>query len=191
MRYGYVREGVATPKVNEKELFYAERDKLLSFGVEKIIEDRFALSKRERVNLKKLITEELCNNDILYIVRLASLEDSLARAVMIMEEVFNKGAKIYLDGVGLITKDKDSEVYQLLCKIKEAVSDTAMAKSFEGKAIAKMKNRYNDGRPRIPKDLMDRAMEIAETKGINKAMDATGISRSSLMRERARRKNNK
>ena len=191
MRYGYVREGVATPKVNEKELFYAERDKLLSFGVEKIIEDRFALSKRERVNLKKLITEELCNNDILYIVRLASLEDSLARAVMIMEEVFNKGAKIYLDGVGLITKEKDSEVYQLLCKIKEAVSDTAMAKSFEGKAIAKMKNRYNDGRPRIPKDLMDRAMEIAETKGINKAMDATGISRSSLMRERARRKNNK
>jgi hypothetical protein len=104
--------------------------------------------------------------------------------------VFDNDAQVFLDGVGFITKNDEGGMYRLLKKMEEAEREMATAKSYEGKALAKMSGDYNDGRPSIPKNLMNRAVEIAETRGVEKAISVTGISRSSLMRERAKRKNN-
>ena len=189
MRYGYIREGVATPKVNEKALFNTEKKRLVELGAQVIIEDSFLVSGRDRVNLNRFLYEDLKQGDVLYLIKLGALEDSLVRAIQVMKKVLEKGAEIYLDGVGFISKKNEDGAYSLLSKIEEAVSDMATAKSHEGKALAKIKGEYNEGRPRIPKSLMDYAIETMEKDGINKAIEVTGISRSSLMREKARRKN--
>ena len=61
----------------------------------------------------------------------------------------------------------------------------------EGKAEARKKDGYREGRPRlssVEKERMDHAMELLQTESYAQVTKMTGFSKRTLVREKARRK---
>lgn len=187
MNYGYVRKSVSTSQVDATEQFEKEYRKLLDLGAQVIITDQFDLTERERPNLEDLIKNKLLSGDVLYLTKLGMLQDSISRAMVTVERILSKGASIYIDNIGIINKNPECLQYKMLSWIIDEERNMGIERSYEGKAIARKRGDFSDGRPKIPVELMDRAMELLKTKRMKDVVQITGISRSSLIREREAR----
>ena len=75
----------------------------------------------------------------------------------------------------------------LLLAFAQFEREMIIERTQEGKVIARQRAGYREGRPRIPKARMDHAIELLEKKSYNQVAAETGISKSSLVREKKRR----
>ena len=75
-----------------------------------------------------------------------------------------------------------------IANIAAAQSVTNVDANQEGKAIARQKEGFRDGRPKkYGTAQMDHAMELLKENSYNRVVEMTGISRATLAREKSRR----
>ena len=83
-------------------------------------------------------------------------------------------------------------VFNVMSAFAEFERDMIVERTQEGKAIAKLREDFREGRPRkYGKKQIEHALGLLETHSYKQVEDLTGISKSTLIRAKKRQLNSK
>jgi len=190
MIYGYAR--VSTAKQASKGNSLEEQKQALrDAGApdENIISDQYTGTKMDRPNFSALLNK-LQLGDKLIVTKLDRFARTAVDGGMIVQELRKRGVIIHILNMGLID---DTPMGKLLVTVLLAFAeferDMIVERTQAGRESAREKGIRVDGRPpKYPRPQMDHAMELLSEHSYSEVARLTGISRSTLTREKRRRK---
>lgn len=188
MIYGYAR--VSTKgQARDGNSLDAQSQALKSVGCETIFTDVFTGTKQERPEFDKLL-KEIKTGDTLVVTKLDRLGRSVSQASALITDLIDKGVTINVLNIGILSKDSMSTLLRhVLLSFAQYERDMIVQRTQEGKAIAKAKDPdFKEGRPpKYDKDQYDNAMSLLKDHSYAQVTKLTGISRSTLIREKKKR----
>ena len=181
MKYGYCRvstkgqlEGNSIEnQINQIKASYADAE---------IIMESYSAAK-ERPIFNNLF-DRLKQDDILVVTKLDRFCRTTKEGLQYIDNLMKKGVKIHILNMGLI---EDTPMGRLIVTNLLAFAEFERAMIIErtqsGKAIAKQKEDFREGRPRVyGKKQISHAIELLETHSYRQVEEITGISKSTLIR---------
>ena len=173
MKYGYVR--VSTRKQQLKGNSIEEQTlKLEAEKCDEIIIEQFSGKTTHRPKLFALINC-LKAGDTLVVTKLDRLARNVSEGIELIQALFTKGVNVHILNIGLL---ENTAMGNFFITVLLAFAE------FEGRLIARTKNGYREGRPRIPSDKVELALELKKTRSYKEVERLTGISKSTLIRYR-------
>ena len=189
MKFGYIR--VSTRKqARDGNSLEAQREALTDAGAEKIYTDAFTGTKMERPEWDKL-RAQLRRGDVLIVTRLDRLARSVSQASGLITEMIDEGITINVLNLGILSNDSVNTLLRnVLLSFAQFERDMIVQRTQEGKAVARATDPdFREGRPpKFDAEQLDHAMELLENHSYAQTAKLTGISKSTLIRERKRRK---
>ena len=189
MKFGYIR--VSTRKqARDGNSLEAQRDALTAAGAEKIYTDAFTGTKMERPEWDKL-RAQLRRGDVLIVTKLDRLARSVSQASGLITEMIDEGITINVLNLGILSNDSVNTLLRnVLLSFAQFERDMIVQRTQEGKAVARATDPdFREGRPpKFDTEQLDHAMELLENHSYAQTAKLTGISKSTLIRERKRRK---
>lgn len=186
MKYGYIRVSTKGQAKDGNSLESQEK-KLREAGAEKIYKDIFSGKKLDRPQLNKLI-KKVQPGDTIIVTKLDRFARSIGQASEIITKLIDDGIRVEVLNIGVLDNTSVSTLFRnMLLSFAQFERDMIVERTQEGKAIARQKPGFREGRPRIDKARMDHAMELLDNKSYNQVARETGISKSTLVREKKRR----
>ena len=191
MKYGYAR--VSTKgQARDGNSLESQEKALKDAGAEKIFADAFTGTKAHRPELDKL-TKVLDDGDMLIVTKLDRIARSTIQGIDLIENLLGKGVVVHVLNIGIMDNSPTGKLIRnIFLAFAEFERDMIVERTQEGKAIAKGKKGYKEGRPKkYTKKQMDHAMKLLETHSYKQVSEMTGIVASSLVREKTVRKRKK
>lgn len=189
MKFGYIR--VSTRKqARDGNSLEAQREALTAAGAEKIYTDAFTGTKMERPEWDKL-RAQLRRGDVLIVTRLDRLARSVSQASGLITDMIDEGITIHVLNLGILSNDSVNTLLRnVLLSFAQFERDMIVQRTQEGKAVARTTDPdFREGRPpKFDAEQLDHAMELLENHSYTQTAKLTGISKSTLIRERKRRK---
>lgn len=189
MKFGYIR--VSTRKqARDGNSLEAQREALTAAGAEKIYTDAFTGTKMERPEWDKL-RAQLRRGDVLIVTRLDRLARSVSQASGLITDMIDEGITINVLNLGVLSNDSVNTLLRnVLLSFAQFERDMIVQRTQEGKAVARATDPdFREGRPpKFDAEQLDHAMELLENHSYAQTAKLTGISKSTLIRERKRRK---
>lgn len=187
MKYGYARVSTVNQAANGNSL-EAQRRELENAGAEKIYIDHFTGTEMNRPEFDKL-RSELTSGDILIVTKLDRFARSVSQASELITELIDSGVTINVLNLGILSNDSVSTLMRnIMLSFAQFERDMIIQRTQEGKAVARMHSDYHEGRPRkYSRMQMDHAMDLLKDYSYKQVADMTGISKSSLAREKRER----
>ena len=190
MKFGYIR--VSTRKqARDGNSLEAQREALTAAGAEKIYTDAFTGTRMERPEWDKL-RAQLRRGDVLIVTRLDRLARSVSQASGLITDMIDEGITINVLNLGVLSNDSVNTLLRnVLLSFAQFERDMIVQRTQEGKAVARATDPdFREGRPpKFDAEQLDHAMELLENHSYAQVVKLTGISKSTLIRERKRRKN--
>lgn len=185
--YGYARVSTGGQARNGNSLKEQET-RLRTAGAEKIYKDVFTGRRMDRPKLQEL-KGKLQSGDTLIVTKLDRLGRSVAQASSLITELLDAGVTINVLDLGILDNGSMSTLMRnILLAFAQFERDMIVERTQEGKAIARQREGYRDGRPRkYGRAQMDHAMQLLQDHSYAQVVELTGISRATLARERHRR----
>ena len=193
MIYGYAR--VSTKgQARDGNSLSAQIQELEKAGVanDKIFIDSFTGTKMDRPEFNRLISR-LSSGDKLIVTKLDRLGRSVSQASEVITDLMDKDVSIHVLNLGILSNDSVNTLMRnVLLAFDQFERDMIVQRTQEGKAIAKANNpKFKEGRPqKYDMDQLDNAMRLLETNSYTQVVKLTGISRSTLVREKKKRELN-
>ena len=191
MIIGYCR--VSTKGQLEGNSIEEQSSKILErYSNAKIVEESYSGAK-ERDLFNKVLAE-LQGDDVLVVTKLDRFCRTTKEGLQYVDMLMNKGVKIHILNMGLI---EDTPMGRLIVTNLLAFAEFERAMIIErtqsGKAIAKTKEGFTEGRPKSYNNKqLDHALSLLSINGgdksYNEVVEITGMSKSTLIRENNRRK---
>lgn len=192
--YGYCR--VSTKNQLDNNSLDQQKEEIKSrYNNAKCYEEGYTGKTIDRPIFNKIISE-LNEGDTLVVTKLDRLCRSTKEGLEIIEQLQNKGIRIHILNMGLI---EDTPMGNLIITNLLAFAEFERAMIVErtqaGKAIAKTKEGFKEGRPKkfTVKEL-DHALSLLSINGGDKSYkeveELLHISKSTLIRENNKRKLN-
>ena len=183
MIYGYAR--VSTQAQDLESQLQA----LQAEGVQEIYEEKFTGAQTDRPQLNDLM-EKLQDGDKLIVTKLDRLARNTKEGIEIIEQLFARNVKVHVLNIGLLENTTMGRFFlQTLLAVAEMERKIIIERTQEGKAIAKQRGDYREGRPKkFTKAQLDHAMELKKVHSFKQVTEMTGISVATLKRESAKRK---
>lgn len=180
MVYGYARVSTIGQAKDGNSL-EAQDIALRTAGAEKVFSDHFTGTKRNRPQFD-ILMDSLNSGDTLIVTKLDRMARSTQQGLEIITDLKNKGVAVNILNMGGIIDD--SPVGQLMMTMLFAFAqferDMIVQRTSEGKAIAKQRPDFKEGRPR--KDLGEFEKIAQKQKDglmtVNECCKQLGISRS-------------
>ena len=190
MIIGYARVSTRGQARDGNSLEYQE-EQLRSAGAEKIYYDTYTGKVSERPELDKLM-KKLQSGDTLVVTKLDRIARSVAAGSELIDELNNRGVKVNILNMGIIDDTPTGKLLRnVMLSFAEFERDLIVQRTQEGKEIAKRKPGYREGRPRkYSKKQLEHAMELLKDNSYSQVAEITGISVSTLIREKRRENNN-
>lgn len=187
MIYGYAR--VSTAGQKDGNSLEAQERALREEGAIEIYKESFTGTKKDRPILNEILTK-LKAGDTLVVTKLDRMARSAIAGAEIVQELLDRGVKVDILNMGRLDNTPASKlVRQIFFAFAEFERDMIVERTQEGKAIAKTKEGYKEGRPqKYSKIQLDHAMELRKEYSIKKVSEMTGISEATIKREQAKRK---
>lgn len=189
MKFGYIR--VSTRKqARDGNSLEAQREALTAAGAEKIYTDTFTGTKMERPEWDRL-RAQLRRGDVLIVTRLDRLARSVSQASGLITDMIDEGVTINVLNLGILSNDSVNTLLRnVLLSFAQFERDMIVQRTQEGKAVARATDpNFREGRPpKFDAEQLDHAMELLENHSYAQTAKLTGISKSTLIRERKRRK---
>ena len=189
MKFGYIR--VSTRKqARDGNSLEAQREALTAAGAEKIYTDAFTGTKMERPEWDKL-RAQLRRGDVLIVTRLDRLARSVSQASGLITDMIDEGITINVLNLGVLSNDSVNTLLRnVLLSFAQFARDLIVQRTQEGKAVARATDPdFREGRPpKFDAEQLDHAMELLENHSYAQTAKLSGISKSTLIRERKRRK---
>ena len=189
MKFGYIR--VSTRKqARDGNSLEAQREALTAAGAEKIYTDTFTGTRMERPEWDKL-RAQLRRGDVLIVTKLDRLARSVSQASGLITDMIDEGITINVLNLGVLSNDSVNTLLRnVLLSFAQFERDMIVQRTQEGKAVARATDpNFREGRPpKFDTEQLDHAMELLENHSYAQTAKLTGISKSTLIRERKRRK---
>lgn len=184
MKYGYARVSTLKQLKNGNGL-EAQEKLLLSEGCSKenIVLESYTGSTTARPKLEKLLSE-IKEGDTLVVTKLDRLSRSLTEGIDLINKLSERGVKVHILNIGLLDNTPAGKlVRNVFFAFAEFERDLIRERTLEGKAIARQKEGFRDGRPRVhSRKKMDLAMELLNTKTIKEVAATLQVSESTIKR---------
>lgn len=190
--YGYAR--VSTKgQAKDGNSLESQIEVLKENGAVEIYSDSFTGTKTDRPEFKKLL-EVLKQGDTLMVTKLDRFARSMTQGSELVNELIERGIKVNILNIGMMDNTPASKLIRnIFFSFAEFERDMIVERTQEGKAIAKTKEGFKEGRPKAytPKQL-DNALSMLTVNGgkhsYNEVAELLGISKSTLIRENNKRK---
>lgn len=179
MKYGYAR---VSSSIQDLE---AQLHTLKAEGCEVIYSEKFTGMSSDRKEFQKLL-DVIKEGDTLTVTKMDRFARSAEDGVRLIREQLAKGVKVHVLNVGLI---EDTAMGLLMLRMLSAIAEfdreMIVERLAEGKAIAKLKPDFKEGRPdKFDKKHMDNALKLLESNSYKQVESMTGISKSTLIRHK-------
>ena len=194
MIYGYARVSTKGQEKNGNSL-ENQIELLKENGAAEIYADSFTGTKTDRPEFKKLLTV-LKEGDTLIVTKLDRFARSMMQGSELVTELLEKGIKVNILNIGVMDNTPASKLIRnIFFSFAEFERDMIIERTQEGKAIAKLKPGFKEGRPKkYTKEQLDNALSMLTVCGgsysYKEVERILNISVSTLIREFKRRKQN-
>ncbi|BDG37246.1 recombinase family protein [Saccharococcus caldoxylosilyticus] len=177
MKYGYARVSTVSQDLE------AQIQTLKAEGCEVIYSEKFTGTKADRPQFKALL-ERLKEGDTLVVTKLDRFARSASDAMIIVKDLFKRGVKVHVLNMGIVENTPTGRlIFNILSAFAEFERDMIVERTQEGKAIAKQKPDFREGRPKkYSKKQIEHALKLLETHSYKQVEEMTGISKSTLIR---------
>lgn len=190
--YGYAR--VSTKgQAKDGNSLESQIETLKENGAIEIYSDSFTGTKTDRPEFNKLL-EVLKAGDTLMVTKLDRFARSMTQGSELVNELIKRGIKVNILNIGMMDNTPASKLIRnIFFSFAEFERDMIVERTQEGKAIAKTKEGFKEGRPKAytPKQL-DNALSMLTVNGgkhsYKEVAELLGISKSTLIRENNKRK---
>ena len=192
MIYGYARVSTKT-QAHDGNSLESQIKQLEENGAEKIYQDSFTGTKTDRPAFTELLNE-LKAGDTLIVTKLDRFARSMTQGSELVNELIEKGIKVNILNIGIMDNTPSSKLIRnIFFSFAEFERDMIVERTQEGKAIAKQKEGFKEGRPKkYTKKQLDNALSMLTVNGgdrsYNEVAELLGISKSTLIRENNKRK---
>ena len=166
----------------------AQTKALTEAGATKIYADAFTGTKTDRPDFDKLM-DDLESGDTLIVTKLDRFARSMSHGSELVSELINKGIKVYILNIGVMDNTPSSKLIRnIFFAFAEFERDMIVERTQEGKAIAKQKDDFREGRPKLYKrEQINHALELLENHSYKQVEALTGISKSTLIRAKRKK----
>lgn len=183
MIYGYAR--VSTKSQEDNTSLDNQISILKENGCEEIYSEVCTGATMERPQFIEL-ENKLKNGDTLIITKLDRFTRSTERGITKIKELAEKGIKVNILNMGIVDLNNamGKMMFTILSAFAEYEKDCIVERMKEGKAIAKSKEGFKEGRPKVHKDSQKaHALKLLNEGNTYKQVEElTGISKSTLIR---------
>ncbi|MFJ5713722.1 recombinase family protein [Neobacillus sp. NPDC093127] len=177
MKYGYAR--VSTVQQDLEAQFQALKNE----GCECIYSEKFTGTKADRPKFKEVLSK-LKDGDTLVVTKLDRFARSTIDAINTVKELFEKGVKVHVLNMGLVEDTPTGRlILTIMSGFAEFERDMIVERTQEGKAIAKQREDFREGRPnKFTKKQISHALQLLKTHSYKEVEEMTKISKSTLIR---------
>ena len=189
MIYGYARVSTATQGRDGNSLEEQE-NALRAQGCEVIITEAYSGKTMARPKFQALL-EQLQPHDTLVVCKLDRFARTTIEGVQTIRDLFDRGIRVHILNMGVIEDTLTGNlILTILLAFAEYERGMIVERTQTGKAIARQNPEFRDGRPKkFSQEQIRMALELLEAgKSYKQVQMLTGISKSTLMREKMRRK---
>jgi DNA invertase Pin-like site-specific DNA recombinase len=165
---------------------------LQSEGCEEIFQEKFTGTKTDRPQFQRLMGA-IKEGDTLVVTKLDRLARNTREGIDIVEQLFERGVKVHVLNVGLLENTTMGRFFlQTMLAVAEMERNLIVERTQEGKAIAKQREDFVEGRPpKFKKAQLNHALKLLEEHSYKEVENLTGISISTLARAKRREKERK
>ena len=151
--------------------------------------EQFTGATIERPIFYKIISE-LKQDDTLVVSKLDRLARNTVEGIQIVQELFDKGVAVHVLNVGLLENTSMGRFFlTTLLAVAEMERNTIIERTQTGKATAKTKAGYKEGRPKeFTQTQIDTALNLLGRYSYTQVEKMTKISKSTLTREHRKRR---
>lgn len=188
MVFGYARVSTKT-QARDGNSLDVQMKALKEAGAEKIYVDAFTGTKMNRPEFEKLRLQLRCG-DTLIVTKLDRMARSVSQASGLITDLIDEGVTINVLSLGILSNDSVNTLLRnILLSFAQFERDMIIQRTQEGKDVARATDPdFHEGRPRKWDDeQLDHAMALLEDHSYSQVVKLTGISKSSLIREKKRR----
>lgn len=177
MKYGYARVSTLNQDL-EAQLLALEDE-----GCDEIYSEKFTGTKADRPQFQ-LVLSKLETGDTLVVTKLDRFARSTVDAINTVKELFERGIKVHVLNMGLVEDTPTGRlILTIMSGFAEFERDMIVERTQEGKAIAKQREDFKEGRPnKFTKKQIEHALSLLETHSYKQVEEITGISKSTLIR---------
>lgn len=177
MKYGYARVSTVSQEL-EVQLQALEAE-----NCDSIYSEKFTGTKADRPQLQEVLSL-LKERDTLVVTKLDRLARNTVEGIEIVKNLFARGVRVHVLNVGLLEDTTMGRFFlTTLLAVAEMERNLIVERTQEGKAIAKQRDDFREGRPnKYSKKQVAHALELLETHSYKQVEDITGISKSTLIR---------
>ncbi len=182
MQYGYARVST-TGQAKEGNSLEAQEKALRESGAELIYTDSFTGTKLDRPKLNGLLPL-LKEGDTLIVTKLDRIARSLTEGSTLVNDLISRKVRVNILNIGVMDATPASKLIRnIFFSFAEFERDMIVERTQEGKAIAKTRDGFKEGRPKeyTPEQLRH-AVELLETHSYKEVAAMTKISKSTLQR---------
>jgi DNA invertase Pin-like site-specific DNA recombinase len=186
MKIGYARVSTIGQELE------AQIQQLKAEGCDKIYTEKFTGTKTDRPMFNSVI-DTLHKGDTLICTKLDRFARSTVDGIQTVKALFNKGVKVHILNMGLIEDTPTGRlIFNIMSSFAEFERDMIVERTQEGKAIAKQKPDFREGRPnKFNKKQIEHALSLLDSHSYKQVEDLTGISKSTLIRAKRKLEANK
>lgn len=186
---GYCRVSTKKQLLEGNGLEAQEKEILERYNNAIIYKEQFTGSVIERPVLNEVLSE-LQSGDMLVVTKLDRLARNTVEGIEIVQELFKKEVAVHVLNIGLLENTSMGKFFlTTLLAVAEMERNTIIERTQSGREIARTKRGYREGRPKkYEKEQLNHAMELLDTHSYSQVEKLTGISISTLTREKRKRK---
>jgi len=182
MKVGYARVSSKGQAVNGNSL--EDQEQLLAAeGCDHIYQEQFTGTKMDRPEFNKAISI-LNSGDTLVVTKLDRFARTAGDGINTVKELMSEGIKVHILNMGIIEDTPIGRmIFNIMCSFAEFERDMIVERTQAGKAIAKSKPGYVEGRPRKYTDTqIDMALDLLQDHSYTQVERMTQISKATLVR---------
>ena len=160
-------------------------------GATIIYSDSFTGMKLDRPKFKTLL-KKLKEGDTLVVTKLDRIARTLTEGVNLINDLIEQGVCVHILNIGIIDNTCAGKLIRsIFLAFAEFEHDMIIERTREGKAIARTKPGFREGRPKsYSREQMSHALELLNDNSYTQVERMTGISKSTLTRARREQKMN-
>lgn len=178
--YGYARVSSQTQlKGNSIE---EQISTLTANGATKVVSEQYTGKTTSRPKLQNLIAT-LQPGDTLMVTKLDRLARNVTEGIELIKNLFQKNVKVHVLNIGLLENTSMGNFFIItLLAVAELERSMIIERTQAGKAIARTRDGFREGRPPIQQEKIQLAISLLHSYSYKEVEAMTGISKSTLVR---------
>lgn len=177
VKYGYARVSTLNQDL-ENQIAALEKE-----NCDCVYSEKFTGTKTDRPEFQKLLSQ-LKEGDTLIVTKLDRFARSTVDGIHTIENLFEKGVKVHILNMGLVENTPTGRlIFNIMSAFAEFERDMIVERTQEGKALAKLRADFREGRPKkYQKKQIEHALSLLNNHSYKEVEEKTGISKSTLTR---------